>query len=226
MAVSSARTASDLTAAALSHMTDRPRQQRSTASTERMLAVAESLLSKHGERFTLNEVAKTGKLSMSSVYARFTSKGALVRAVQAQVLADMARAIDAGLKRIAAQDVSLRQTIADIVELYADTHRQRAHLIGTFRLASRYDPELRAAGVAFFAQLRALASSAILEHQSGIEAPEARRMVENVVGVMLYALMAHLGSGDDQDIPEKQSWSDLQSCLGSMMFAALSSACR
>lgn len=212
-----------MTTTALSYMTVRPRQQRSVDSTQRMLAVAETLLSRHGERFTLNEVARTGKISMSSLYARFESKEALVRAVQARVLAEMAREIVEGLERIAAQDGSLRWTLDRVVELHADAHRQRAHLIGTFRLASRYDPKLRAVGVAFFANLRALASEVILGHREGIAAPGAKGTVENIVGVMLYSILAHLGSGDDQDIPEKQSWSDLQNCLGRMMYTALTS---
>lgn len=52
-----------------------PQQGRSKASFERMLATAEELMTQRGsDEFTLNEVAKHGKVSIGSIYCRFDSK--------------------------------------------------------------------------------------------------------------------------------------------------------
>ena len=100
-----------------------PQQGRSRASYERMLVAAEKLMVKRGDDdFTLTEVAKTGKVSIGSIYLRFASKDDLIRAVHVRVLAR----IDEDQRTMLADVRERSGTLDEYSRCFVEAKRSRA----------------------------------------------------------------------------------------------------
>src|SRR5580704_8396930 len=76
--------------AAADGLANNPKQKRSQASVRRTLAATAVLLKeKDGGTPTITEVSRRAKVSMSSIYARFENKEALVRATLVRVVEEI-----------------------------------------------------------------------------------------------------------------------------------------
>jgi AcrR family transcriptional regulator len=202
-----------------------PRQQRSQASFERMIAAAEALLRERGnDDFTLQEVGKRGKVSIGSIYCRFDSKDDLIRAVQARVL-DVVNADQlAGIARAEAEAQDLRQLVMLLVESIAETLRNHAELMRPMMLRATTDPIVSAAGKKSYAQVANRVRGLLLTHRSEIRQPDPDRAVQSAYRVIYAAIARYLGFGSSTGAAWEGDWRELKEDLGRMCAAFLQSA--
>ncbi|MDI1297449.1 MAG: helix-turn-helix domain containing protein [bacterium] len=201
-----------------------PRQQRSQASFERMIASAEELLRERGnDDFTLQEVGKRGKVSIGSIYCRFDSKDELIRAVQARVLeavnADQLRVI--GEAEAKAQD--LRQLVKLLVNGIANSLRHHADLMRPMMLRATSDPIVAAAGKKSYAEVADRFREVMLAHSSEILRPDPDRAVRSSYRILYAAIARYLGFGSATGAAWEGDWEILMADLGEMCAAFLTS---
>lgn len=202
-----------------------PRQQRSQASFERMIAAAEELLRERGnDDFTLQEVGKRGKVSIGSIYCRFDSKDDLIRAVQAQVL----ESVNAEQLRVIAEaDAkanSLRELVALLVNGIADTLRRHADLMRPMMLRATTDPIVAAAGKKSYAEVADRVREMMLARREEIRQPDPDRAVHSAYRVLYAAIARYLGFGSATGAAWEGDWSELKEDLGKMCAAFLLSS--
>jgi AcrR family transcriptional regulator len=125
---------------------DRPlpaRQERSQATTERLLSAAESLLRDGGpDDATLRAIADRAGVSLGIVYRRFRDKDAVLRAVYARfferVAATNARSLESGTARLA--HATIAQASAALVNGIAEGYRSHRPLLRALVLYARAHP--------------------------------------------------------------------------------------
>lgn len=199
-----------------------PRQQRSQASFERMIAAAEDLLRERGnDDFTLQEVGKRGKVSIGSIYCRFDSKDDLIRAVQARVLesvnAEQLRVVAAA----EAQAKDLRGLVKLLVEGIADALRAHADLMRPMMLRATSDPIVAAAGKKSYAEVADSVQAAMLTHRGEIRQADPERAVHSAYRVIYAAIARYLGFGSATGAGWEGDWVELKQDLGKMCAAFL-----
>lgn len=116
------------------------RQQRSQATTERLLSAAESLLREGGpDDATLRAIADRAGVSLGIVYRRFPDKDAVLRAVYTRfferVAAANARSLDSGATRLA--HATIAQASAALVSGIAEGYRAHRPLLRALILYAR-----------------------------------------------------------------------------------------
>ena len=202
-----------------------PRQQRSQASFERMIAAAEELLRERGnDDFTLQEVGKRGKVSIGSIYCRFDSKDDLIRAVQARVLeAVNAEQLDS-IAKAEAEANGLRQLVKLLVNGTAEALRRHAELMRPMMLRSTSDPIVAAAGKRSYAEVSERVQNAMLAHREEILQEDPDRAVRSVHRVMYAAIARYLGFGSATTAAWEGDWDELKEDLGRMCAAFLLTA--
>lgn len=199
-------------------MVAEPQQRRSIATTERMMAVTEELLLRQGESFTLGEVAKVGRLSMSSIYARFRSKDELVCAVQKRTFHDMSQEIDQQLERLKLQGGDLDWTVSRIVHIMAEAHLRRAKLINAFHISAPANTGLRDSGSAFFGTLVDTATATMLPLCDDRADP---LWINWVWRVALYAIAGKLGANRGVIPDFDEEWNLFKRALAGTIVASL-----
>lgn len=120
-----------------------PRQQRSKASLERVLAAGAEVLVEGGySAFTINEVARRAAASSGLIYARFEHKAALFEAVMVHELARMVDDENAAIEEIASRGLATGELIEEVVRLLADIAHREAPLTRVFMERTTVDPAL------------------------------------------------------------------------------------
>ena len=99
----------------------RPRQARSQATVDAILAATARVLVRHGfDGLTTNAVASAAGVSIGSLYQYFPNKEALVAALIEQHIEEMNAAIVAELQRVAKQPIA--QAARSVIELTIRAH--------------------------------------------------------------------------------------------------------
>lgn len=197
---------------------------RSVATTERILGSAESLLRKHGERFTLGDVATVGRVSMASIYARYPSKAHLVREVQGRVLGSLTATIRDGLVALESEGGDLDWRVSRVVDVYSEAHLARAALIRAFHSVAREDSSLRDRGVATVTELVALATRTLGGDQS--RSPQSARRLSLIVQAFLHALSNYLGFGHHAAADAENDWLAFKETMARMVALAVDEVLR
>lgn len=173
-------------------VTARPRLTRSAATTARTLAAAEQLLNRLGERFTLQEVAETGHVSLSSIYARFESKEGLIEAVQDDVLTRFEQALANSVASIGDENGGLKWTVARLVDTYLRCHLQFGQIIERLQTIGHHNQRVRDRGFQTFLRVSAYAEEALMRHARTGPDPETRDKTKRIFQVFLYALSSYM----------------------------------
>ena len=204
-----------------------PRQGRSRASFERMLAAAEGLMAERGsDEFTLAEVARTGKVSIGSIYCRFAGKDELVRAVQVRVLERVDADQAAMVARVRAEARDLRTASLLLVGGLAESLRRHAGAMRPLMQRASADPVVAATGKSSYAKAADAFHAAVLEHRAEIGHPEPERAVQSAFRIAYAAIARYLGFGTSTDASWEGDWSVLKEDLGRMVAAFLADAPR
>ena len=99
----------------------RPRQARSRATVDTILAAAARILVRRGfDGFTTNEVAEVAGVSIGSLYQYFPNKEAVVAALIEQHVEDMNAAILSELTRVA--QLPMSEAVRAVIELAISAH--------------------------------------------------------------------------------------------------------
>ena len=191
---------------------------RSIATTERILASAEALLRKHGEKFTLGDVAAAGRVSMASIYSRYPSKVHLIQEVQLRVLRGLREQISEGLLQIASEGGGLEWRATRIVEIYAESHMARASIIRAFHAVAREDSSLRVRGVETVQALVEAAATALLGPDIAAIAEPAMARLQMIAQTLLHALASYLGFGYSAGSDGEGNWLAFKDMLARMVY--------
>lgn len=169
-----------------------PRLSRSAATTARTLAAAEQLLTRLGERFTLQEVAETARVSLSSIYARFESKEGLIEAVQDEVLTRIEHALAESLAGIGDEGGGLKWTVSRLVEAFLRSSLHNGQIIDRLQTIGHHNPRVRSRGLLTFERTSGYAQAALMRHAG--DTPDAATQVkaQRIFQVFLYALTSYV----------------------------------
>ncbi len=107
-------------------------QKRSLQTQEKILSAAESLLRDNPySELTIPLVAKTAKVSVGGLYARFESRDALLLAVHDRYRERRDQRID-NLVKASEVAVSLEESVASVTRLFVELHLEEAGILRSF----------------------------------------------------------------------------------------------
>ena len=191
-----------------------PQQGRSKASFERMLATAEELMTQRGsDEFTLNEVAKHGKVSIGSIYCRFDSKDDLVHVDMLAVIAELN-----------ARGGGLIDMVHDLVESVAEVLRRYADVMRPLMLRASADPVIAAIGKRSYGRTSEAVIAALLTNRDSIRHPDPEHAADAGFRILYASIARYLGFGSSIDAAGEGDWTELKADLADMLAAYLSTS--
>lgn len=123
-----------------------PLQDRSRLAQVAALDAFESMLRERPlHKVTVQDVADRAKLSITSVYARFDGKKALVLALHERVIHDAIDQLGSLLAQAAASNESVEATVAKLMSRVVEFARQNTHIFGAVLSAADEETNQRAA---------------------------------------------------------------------------------
>lgn len=199
-----------------------PQQGRSRASYERMLAAAEKLMVKRGnDDFTLTDVAKTGKVSIGSIYLRFDSKDDLIRSVHARVMARIEADQDEMLADVIARSEELEAFMHHFVDGFAESLRTYSAVLRPMMLRATHDTTLSGVGKHSADRFGDKVKRHMLTYSDAFATPDHRRLVDNAYRVIYATIARYLGLGSSPESANEGNWEELKEDLGTMCAAFL-----
>ncbi|MFD1949790.1 TetR/AcrR family transcriptional regulator [Sphingomonas arantia] len=199
-----------------------PQQGRSKASFERMLVTAEQLMTERGsDEFTLNEVARHGKVSIGSIYCRFDSKDDMVRVVQLRVLERVDADVLAAIAAVQAEARDLTDMVHHMVQAVAEALRRFADVMRPLMLRASSDPIVAAIGKRSYARASNAVIAAILTHRDEIRHPDPEHAADAGYRIVYASIARYLGFGSSIDAAWEGDWTELKVDLGDMFASYL-----
>jgi AcrR family transcriptional regulator len=172
-----------------------PRQQRSKASLERVLAAGAELLVEQGyEGFTMPEVGRRARASNGLLYTRFKDKASLFEAVLIRELTRIVNEENAGFESLRAADLPIADLIEQSIRWLAEVASREARLHQVFMERSMADPALMdhvkrlRTAPRLFAQL-------LLERRDELARPDPERAADMAFWLANSALQTRVHSG-------------------------------
>ena len=166
-----------------------PLQRRSQKSLDRVLRAGLQVLQEEGfEGFTLQEVSRRAGVSIGSIYARVSSREALIMAIYEYAMAwtDEQDQIERDAVR---DDLSPRERIELLVTDTANTMLAHADILRVFMRQAPVNPEIWERGAEKSQATAKAFEQAILEHREHLAHPEPALAVD-VAYRMLYCTTA------------------------------------
>lgn len=199
-----------------------PRQTRSHASFERMLAAAEKLMAARGnDEFALTDVAKTGKVSIGSIYCRFDSKDALIQAVQKRVSLRIQESQRTLITRVALDTDSLMTFVPRLVDDFAESLRRYAPILRPMMQRAARDPVVSKFGKMSHTMVVADVTKAMVRYGDSIAHPDPARAVQAGFNMVYAAVARALSLGSTQESADGGSWQQLKQDLAHMFTSFL-----
>ncbi len=213
---------SHIDALAADAVSRKPRQGRSLASFDRMLAATKSLMLEMGsEDFTLQDVSERGNVSIGSIYLRFESKDRLLRAVIAEEL----HAIIAAEKVMVENVLERSENLALFLEVYIDRYsaflEERSKLLRTIMQRASIDPAVSEPGKEAAYRSFAMTVKAILTFRDEIQRGSPERKANAVLPMIFATVARQYGLGANPESGDPKSWSLLKTELSKMAYAYL-----
>jgi AcrR family transcriptional regulator len=199
-----------------------PRQTRSHASLERMLAAAEKLMAdRSDDDFALTDVAKAGKVSIGSIYCRFDSKDALIQAVQRRVSLRIQERQRALVTRVALDTESLAAFVPRLVDEFAESLREYAPILRPMMQRAARDEIVSKFGKSSHAMVVADVTKAMVRYRDSIAHPDPARAVQAGFNMVYAAVARSLSLGSTQESADGGSWRQLKQDLAHMFTSFL-----
>jgi|UniRef100_UPI0035CAF517 AcrR family transcriptional regulator len=194
-----------------------PQQGRSRASFERMLEAAEVLMVERiGDDFTLNDVSKIGRVSIGSIYNRFTNKDELIHAVCARVMERLEIEQAKIVMRARSRSNSTAELILAIVAELGEFMRAQAPVMRPLMLRAAYDRAVQDRGGAAYNAMQTVLVAELLARRDDIVHPDPEGAVATVVQIAYAAFARELGFGMTEAIPNGMSYDKLKEDMGGM----------
>ena len=212
-------------ALAVADVSRKPRQDRSKASLERMLAAGRELMLERGsEEFTLQEVSERGQVSIGSIYLRFESKDNLVRGVIAEALEALAAEETDLLQRLDGECADLSSFVSGYVEGYAEVLRRHAPLLRLTMERATYDPLVAKPGKQHALRTETEATAAMLAHAEefgGSDTKDHKVKAQTAHHIIFATLARQLSLGSSGEAAHDYDWGLLKRELARMCLAYL-----
>jgi AcrR family transcriptional regulator len=179
-------------------------QERSRATTERLLAAAAEILSTQGPNAaTLRGIAERAGVSIAIVYRRFPDKDAVLRAVYSQYFSDVASRNAATLSANRAGAASLAELARILVAAIARGYRRDRGLLRALVLYARThdDAEFRKRAAALNTSALTRMRGLIEAHRDEIPHPNPRLAISFALGAVASVLAERIVFSSDNALP-------------------------
>ena len=202
--------------------TRRPRQDRSKASLERMVAAAHGLMVERGnEDFTLIEVGKRGQVSIGSIYLRFGNKDNLVRAAIGEAMEAISQDETAMFEALDRSCASLREFVPQFVSAYAGHLRKHAAILRLAMLRAEHDPLIADPGKQAALKVQAQAQIAMMRYGNELDGDDREARTGAAYFIIFATLARQLSLGSSEESATDIDWDQLKNELGRMCLAYL-----
>jgi AcrR family transcriptional regulator len=194
-----------------------PRQKRSRATLEKMLDTAEAMLRERaGADFTMEDISRSGRVSVGSIYCRFAGKDAMIRAVQQRMLPQLEARQAAAIDH-AREARWVPELVARLVDALAEPLREFAPILRPLRLRAVHDPLIAAAGRRSHEALADAFVTAILGRREWITHEDPGEAAETLFRIADAAIARFLGFGAaDAGGENDEAWKCLKRDLAMM----------
>ncbi len=200
----------------------RPRQGRSLASFERMLAATRELMLDRGsEDFTLQDVSERGNVSIGSIYLRFESKERLLYAVIAQELQSVVEEEAAMVRSVAEKCSNLKQFLATYINEYTAFMGKHAGMLRVIMQRAAIDPLVSAPGKETAYKALAQTTEVMMSYRDEIRSENPRLKAEMTLHLIYAAVARQLGLGATPEAEDADVWVKLRPELAEMAYAYL-----
>jgi AcrR family transcriptional regulator len=199
-----------------------PRQPRGRASFERMMTAAEALLiERDSGNFTLTDVSQIGKVSIGSIYFRFDSKDALLRAVHERVMDRLEQDHPKIVMRARTRSENFYEMIIALVEEIADFLKTYGPIMRPLMMRAQVDEQIRERGHKAFRDMEAHLAAELLLHSDQIKPADPKSAVATVIASVYATLARELGFGMVEKQFDEGNWIRLKAQMGQMAAAFL-----
>lgn len=194
-----------------------PKQERSRASLERILAAATQLLAENGyDGLTLNDVSRASGVSIGAIYGRVTDKEGLVRAVQVRVLATLEQEQTAILEDGRWSGLALRELIPPLFGDIAELLRRHAPILRAFMMRAAQDLVIAKVGKHSAIAFREGVLGLILDRRSEISHADPERAAQACFNAAYANLTRYLGLGSELEAAGEGDWEHIKADTGLM----------
>lgn len=188
-----------------------PKQGRSRASFEKVIAAARGLMAEAGyDGFTLADVVKTSGVSIGSIYHRVSSKDDLLRVLHARVLEE----IEVEQEWIVCPDrwtaLSLHQLLPLLLDELAEMLRRNAPILSAFMMRASVDEVTSRVGKASGVKLSQGFEALLLSRREEIHHPDPVRAAHACFTTAYAAFSRYLGLGSSREAAGEGDWQILK----------------
>lgn len=203
-----------------------PQQKRSRESYDRMLKAAEKLMVERGSGdFTLSEVSKVGRVSIGSIYCRFSSKEDLIYAVQADVISKVNDDIIEAIQSADERSGTLSDLVVNLVDNFSAAFAKHAPILRAFMYLAAVDENVREVGKSGYERSEKMTVDTLMKRSNEIPHRHARRACESTFRIMYSVIARQLGLGTVEAPDERPEWKLLRKDLGKMCSLYLTTNC-
>lgn len=194
-----------------------PQQGRSRQSFERMMNAAEALLVEYGnDDFTLTDVSRVGRVSIGSIYNRFSSKDELIQAVHARVMDRIEKDQSIIVMRARSRSGTSLQMVRAVLEELADFLAMHAAVMRPMMLRASGDEVVQRRGAIAHDEMVAALRHELLTLKDKIMHPDPARAIEAVIQVAYASFARELGFGMAEKPLSSTDWNRLKADVGEM----------
>lgn len=194
-----------------------PKQERSRASLERILAAATQLLQERGyEGLTLIDVSRLSGVSIGAIYGRVADKEGLVRAVQSRVMATLEREQQAIVEDPRWAGLGLKDLIPLLFDDLAEFFRRHAAILRAFMMRAAHDPVIASVGKRSAIAFRKGVEDLLLQRADEIRHPDPARAASACFNAAYSTLTRYLGLGSELEASGEGDWDHLKRDTGLM----------
>lgn len=187
-----------------------PKQTRSKATLERLLKAAKDLLAEKGYgEFTLQEVSKRSKVSIGSIYCRFSGKEDLIRQVQLSEVTAMDDEFAVIVNTLRRKQLKLRELVPELTREFGNFLRRHKGVLRPVMEVALIDPVIAKTGSEHFKHSVEDYKRLILECRTEIRQTDAERAVDTCFRVTYASLARYLGLGTIEELNKDTDWDSL-----------------
>jgi AcrR family transcriptional regulator len=196
-----------------------PQQRRSRESLERVLQAGERVLAEKGyEGFTIAEVSRGAKVSVGSVYGRFDSKDALIRALHMRMMQRLSGPEEEVAAAADDAALDLETVVARGVHALADTMNRERGLLRAFMVRGAVDPAIAGPGSESSRTTGRAFKTAVLAHRGEIGHRDPDLAADIAFRIVYDVLARQVMHGPTFESDRMVEWDDL---VGEMIAAVL-----
>jgi len=203
-------------------LADRPKQQRSRLSAQRVLDASLELLEEHGfDAFTVVDVSKRAGVSVGAIYARFGNKESMLRAVHAHGMERMLEQHTAVARAAEAETGDLRETVLDAVAMVAAVFQGNEGLLRAFMRLGAVDEVVSERGSTSSKDLARRFKEKLLAHRAELAHPHPEIAVDVAYRMAYCTFARRVMDGPAYESDLVVSWGDLVAEVGAACTAYL-----